>query len=81
MARPTRFLSHAILALLLLLALAVLGGWLALRASLPRLDGDLALPGLSAPVKMNGNSIRTGCLKALRPLAAGPPQLGLAFPN
>ncbi len=57
MARATRFLSRALLVLLLLLALAALSGWLALRASLPRLDGELALPGLSAPVQVQRDAL------------------------
>ncbi|MGL4563856.1 MAG: penicillin acylase family protein, partial [Halioglobus sp.] len=34
----------------LLAVLALTGSWLALRASLPRVNGQLAMPGLSAPV-------------------------------
>ena len=57
MARATRFLSRALLVVLLLLALAVLAGWLALRTSLPRLDGELALPGLTAPVQVQRDAL------------------------
>ena len=48
MARVPRLLLRLVLVLLALLALAALGGWLALRASLPQRDGEHALAGLSA---------------------------------
>jgi penicillin amidase len=57
MARASRLLVHVLLALLLLVALAVLAGWIVLRASLPRLDGELALPGLSAPVQVQRDAL------------------------
>ncbi len=39
-------------AILGVVALGLIGGWLFLRASLPRLDGTLALEGLDAPVSI-----------------------------
>jgi penicillin amidase len=43
--------------LLVLVALLVLLAWAALRGSLPRLDGELALPGLSAPVQVQRDAL------------------------
>lgn len=43
----------AIAAVLLLLALVLLAGWLFLRASLPALDGSVTLPGLAAPASIS----------------------------
>lgn len=44
-----RWLKRIALLVVALLALAGLAAWLLLRASLPKLDGEHALPGLSAP--------------------------------
>lgn len=52
--RWTRRVAIGLLALLLVLALAA---WLAMRGSLPRLDGELALPGLSAPVTIERDAL------------------------
>ena len=48
--RTRRLAGWLIGTLLLLVLLAVAGGWWAVRGSLPRLDGDASLPGLGAPV-------------------------------
>jgi penicillin amidase len=48
-----RKLSYCGAALLLLLVLAVLGGYLLLRASLPQLEGTLTTAGLGAPVTIS----------------------------
>ena len=45
-----RWTPRVLLALLVLIVLAVLTAWWLLRGSLPTLDGEVALPGLSAPV-------------------------------
>ncbi len=45
-----KWFGRITLLLLVLAVLAALAAWLLLRGSLPRLDGELALPGLSAPV-------------------------------
>jgi len=45
-----RWLKRGALALLVLLVVAFAAGWWALHGSVARLDGALALPGLSAPV-------------------------------
>lgn len=47
-----RWLKRLVLALALLLALAVAGVYAVLRASLPVLDGELPLAGLTAPVEV-----------------------------
>ena len=46
----TKWIRRVLVALVLVLLAAVLAGWWLMRGSLPRLDGELALPGLSAPV-------------------------------
>jgi penicillin amidase len=48
--RGRRLLARVVTLILALLVLAVLGAWLALRASLPQLDGTQRSPLLSAPV-------------------------------
>lgn len=45
-----RWLKRIALLLVVLIVLAVVAGWWLLRGSLPKLDGELALRGLSAPV-------------------------------
>ena len=52
MSRLPRLLLRLVLVLIVLLAIAAAAGWWAVRGSLARLDGDLALPGLSAPVSI-----------------------------
>ncbi|HZX79701.1 MAG TPA: penicillin acylase family protein [Lysobacter sp.] len=52
--RRTGWLALAMVLLVLGLALAA---WLALRGSLARLDGDVALPGLSAPVSLHRDAL------------------------
>jgi penicillin amidase len=52
-----RWLRRASVLLLILLALALLAAWLALRASLPQLDGEAALAGLSAPVTVERDAL------------------------
>ncbi|MGO1540401.1 MAG: penicillin acylase family protein [Luteimonas sp.] len=54
-----------IAALLLALALlALLAAWLALRASLPALEGEHALPGLAAPVQVQRDALGTATIEA-----------------
>ncbi len=50
MKRGVCWLARIIAALLLLIALTCLAGWLLLRGSVPKLDGTVELPGLLAPV-------------------------------
>ena len=49
---PRRWLVRALIGLRLLLIALALGIWTSVRASLPQLDGDAAIPGLSAPVSL-----------------------------
>ncbi len=43
--------------------LAGLSAWLAVRASLPQLDGSIALPGLSAPLSLERDALGTAVLR------------------
>lgn len=45
-----KWIGRVLIALVLLVVVAVLGVWWLMRGSLPRLEGEVALPGLSAPV-------------------------------
>ncbi len=47
-----KWFKRILIALLLVLLALVLTGWWLLRGSLPRLEGEVALPGLSAPVSI-----------------------------
>ena len=47
-----RWLKRSALLLLFLIVAAVFGAWWLMRGSLPQLDGELALSGLSAPVSI-----------------------------
>ena len=51
------WLWRAVIALLVMLLLAVGSAWLLLRGSLPRLDGELAVPGLAAPVAVERDAL------------------------
>ena len=53
----TKWLLRGAVALLVLLLLVALGAWLALRASLPALDGEHAVRGLSAPATVARDAI------------------------
>ncbi|HEY4554945.1 MAG TPA: penicillin acylase family protein, partial [Lysobacter sp.] len=62
--RPFRWIARALLAALALLLVAlVLAGW-AMRASLPRIDGELALGGLDAPVRIERDALGTVTVSA-----------------
>ena len=52
MRRPTRILLRALSWLLLFAALALLAAWLALRASLPDVEGERRVAGLQGPVQV-----------------------------
>ena len=54
MARILKRIAALLLAIVLLLVLA---GWWLLRGSLPALDGELALPGLSAPATVTRDAL------------------------
>src|SRR5688572_17726890 len=53
----TRWIVRIVAALLVLLLLLVLATWLAMRASLPTLDGAQSLPGLSSPVTIQRDAL------------------------
>jgi penicillin G amidase len=57
MRRGLRSVVRIVLALLALLGLLLLAGWLALRASLPSLEGERSLAGLEAPVRVERDAI------------------------
>lgn len=57
MTRLPRLLLRFIWLLLLLMALASLVGWWLVRGSLPQLDGNLELAGLSAPVRIERDAL------------------------
>ncbi|HMB57269.1 MAG TPA: penicillin acylase family protein [Arenimonas sp.] len=57
MTRLPRLLLRLILVLLLLVILALATGWWAMRGSLATLDGELSLPGLSAPVQVERDAL------------------------
>ncbi|MFT3898369.1 MAG: penicillin acylase family protein [Thermomonas sp.] len=61
MARILKRIALLLLAIILLLAFA---GWWAMRGSLPALDGELALPGLSAPVTVTRDAQGTVTIDA-----------------
>lgn len=52
-----KWLKRIALLLLIFAALAFATGWWLLRGSLPQLDGELALPGLSAPVGIQRDAL------------------------
>lgn len=52
-----KWIKRGLLALLCLSLLVALTAWWLLRGSLPRLDGELALPGLSAPVTIQRDAL------------------------
>lgn len=57
MRRTARFLLRGLGVLLLLAALLAFAAWLALRASLPQLDGESPLAGLAAPVRVERDGL------------------------
>jgi penicillin amidase len=52
-----KWIRRGLLALLLMFVVLVLAVWLLLRGSLPTLDGDLSLAGLSAPVTVQRDGL------------------------
>lgn len=60
----TRWIKRGLLALFILLAVLVLAVWWLLRGSLPRLDGELPLTGLSAPVTVERDRLGVATLEA-----------------
>jgi penicillin amidase len=70
MSRFPRFLLRATLVLLLLLLTGAFAGWWALRGSLARLDGELTLPGLSAPLTLERDALGSATIRAANELDA-----------
>ena len=70
MARLARFALRAVLVLLVLLALAFAAGWWAMRGSLASLEGELTLPGLSAPVSIERDALGSATIRAANELDA-----------
>ena len=66
----TKWIRRVLVALVLVLMAAVLAGWWLMRGSLPRLDGELALPGLSAPVTVQRDANGVVTVEAAREAAA-----------
>ena len=64
----TRWLLRGVLALLGFLLLGALAAWLALRASLPMLEGEQAVPGLSAPATVTRDAIGVVTIDASKPM-------------
>jgi penicillin amidase len=57
MTRLPRLLLRLVLLFLLLLVLAAFAAWWAIKGSLATLDGELSLPGLSAPVSVERDAL------------------------
>ncbi|MGY4515912.1 penicillin acylase family protein [Lysobacter sp. HA18] len=57
MKRWTRRIARIAIALVVLLIVLALAAWFAMRGSVPRMDGDVALPGLSAPVSIRRDAL------------------------
>jgi penicillin amidase len=64
--RILRLARNLFLGVVLLLVLLLAGAWLALRGSLPRLDGEQPLPGLSLPVSVTRDAIGTVSITAAK---------------
>jgi len=65
-----KWIRRGLLALLLLLVVLVLAAWWLMRGSLPRLDGELALDGLSAPVSVQRDALGVVTIDAANQLDA-----------
>ncbi|GMU44184.1 MAG: penicillin acylase family protein [Xanthomonadales bacterium] len=59
-----RWIRRGFVGLIALSLLAVAVAWLLLRASLPQLDGEVALVGLSAPVRVERDALGTVTIRA-----------------
>lgn len=63
-----RWLVRGVLAAFALLVVAAVALWLALRASVPSYEGEIALPGLSAPVELSRDALGVVTVDAANPL-------------
>lgn len=59
-----KWIRRGLLALLLLLVILVLAAWWLLRGSLPKLDGELSLTGLAAPVTVQRDALGVVTIEA-----------------
>lgn len=59
-----RWIRRSLIALVVLVLLAGASAWLLLRASLPQLDGEIAVAGLSAPVTVERDALGTPTIRA-----------------
>ncbi|AXK72035.1 penicillin acylase family protein [Lysobacter sp. TY2-98] len=57
MKRWIRWIARLAVALVVLVAVVAAGIWFAMRGSVPRMDGRVALPGLSAPVTIQRDAL------------------------
>ena len=57
MSTAIKWLRRVVVALIVFVAVLVLAAWIALRASLPKLDGDASLAKLTAPVTVTRDAI------------------------
>jgi penicillin amidase len=62
--RPLRIVGYSALGVVSLLALACLVVYFMLRASLPQLDGDVAVSGVKAPAKIERDALGTPTIRA-----------------
>jgi penicillin G amidase len=62
--RPLRIVGWSALGIVSLLALACLGGYFTLRASLPQIDGDVAVSELQAPASIARDALGTPTIRA-----------------
>ena len=62
--RVNRLLLRALLVLLIVVAVAALAGWLALRGSLPRYDGEIVSTALSQPVAVERDALGSVTFRA-----------------
>ena len=62
--RPLRIVGWSALAVVSLIALAIIAGYFTLRASLPQLDGDIAVSELQAPATIARDALGTPTIRA-----------------
>jgi penicillin amidase len=70
MKKRGRWLRRVVLFSVTVFVLTLGWGWWLLRGGLPSLDGDLALPGVSAPVKVQRDALGVVTIQASNPLDA-----------
>lgn len=60
----TKWIKRGLIGLLVVLLAAVVAAWWLMRGSLPSLEGELALPGLSAPVTIERDALGVATVSA-----------------